>query len=174
MSDVKSRLMYNSNRRLEKCLSGIKIDMEQTKIDPILNSSNLKNEGLTDIERQIKQLEDNVRSIRADGSADKYLIYEDQCRKLLTKLDDILLNTELERQQKRQDIERLVNCSKELKMSSVANLKQFLDLVRQRDFCNKHLEVYRHIEDVLNRSSGHTITEVDDLRFKLQDIKHNL
>ena len=174
-SDEKSRLKYNWDRRLEECLSDLENGFDQEKVDQILNPSKLISfyEVISSIEGQIKELEDNVRAIRADGSADKYLIYEDQCRKLLTKLDDIVLNTESERQQRRRDIEKLVNCLRELKKSSVANLKQLLDYVKKRDVSNYHQHIYLQIEDVLNRSSGHTITEVDDLRFKLEEIKQD-
>ena len=112
--------------------------------------------------------------LKATAQTNKYLIYEDRCRKLLTKLDGIQMDSEGERTKRKTLIERIINCSTILKKSSIENLKNLLSIVRNLDTTKVHRDVFDKIDKFIAQSSGSTITEVDEHRYELEDIKQNI
>ena len=68
-SQMNVGLTYNAEEREKAIISGLEEDFDPKIIDKILSEAIHKSsEDLTGIERDVKQLEDDVHSLKGDGT----------------------------------------------------------------------------------------------------------
>ena len=175
---------YNSNYRDSNINKNINIMLDYDNYEKMMTQSSDRTSSggndpnqrvLSHITNEFEKLDSLVKGITCDRYEDKFLEYDFQCDKLIEQLDKLDLSHIQMKEDKKNLIQKIMDCSEKLRILSIDNLKRLLEITDKSDYTKSYDHLYQNIEKFLqNESQRANIETIDKYRHELSGIYRNL